>query len=473
MFTHQPLDDARTQIRLVQIVPWQDGDDEEAISLTLVVRELKAEEDDDHVEGDGVDCFDEQWFEEDESRALVFGAGPGTNSRLETGSHVITSSDDQSEPGEGPIYTALSYMWGPPEPSRIILLDGQPFSIRLNLWQCLRVLRKQASPEVCYWIDQLCIDQARLVERAKQVQRMDQIYFCADHVLVWLGDHDYVDSLVLLAGRSVSRVYANSLDSISNAEEVLRVKLPEGILLSSALQKHDDPLEDVLDLERLEGDEVPLFKQSFQLAIREELHDYGLHEDTFLEQFARMRENPYWRRAWIIQESLLAYDLRILGPKHELPWPVFALFHEAVRSVDEDDERRNDRRRELYNGLFRILDIRAFNRGPCQRNGLPFSALMTSMPSAECADIRDRFYSILGLVPQEQPFEVDYTISARTLYFRVLDWLEPAESQLYVHAIAVLLDLDVTDIQEGISADEQRILELHRPSALPWTELEE
>ncbi|KAK5676574.1 hypothetical protein LTS10_010875 [Elasticomyces elasticus] len=437
MFTHNPLDDARTQIRLVQIVPDQGGDEGMTISLKLVVRELKAEED--HMEGDDIECFDEQWFQEDESRALIFGAGQGTNSRLETDSHVTTYPDDQSEHGEGPTYTALSYMWGPPEPSRTILLDGQPLSIRLNLWQCLQVLRKRGSPEACYWIDQLCIDQDRLVERAEQVQRMDQIYSSADHVLVWLGVHDYV----------------------------------EGILLSSTLQESDHPLEDVLDLERLEGDEVPLFKQSFQLAIREELDDYGLNEDTFLEHFARIRQNPYWRRAWIIQESLLAYDLRILGPAHELPWPVFALFHEAVRSVDEDDERRNDRRRELYNGLFRILDIRAFNRGPCQRNGLPFAALMTSMPSAECADIRDRFYSILGLVPQEQPFEVDYTISTRTLYFRVLDWLEPAESQLYVHAIAVLLDLDVMDIQEGISADEQRILELHRPSALPWTEVEE
>ncbi|KAK4890721.1 hypothetical protein LTR27_010648 [Elasticomyces elasticus] len=306
MFTHNPRDDARTQIRLVQIVPDQGGDEGTAISLKLVVRELKAEED--HMEGDDMECFDEQWFQEDESRALIFGAGQGTNSRLETDSHVTTYPDDQSEHGEGPTYTALSYMWGPPEPSRTILLDGQPFSIRLNLWQCLQVLRKRASPEACYWIDQLCIDQERLVERAEQVQRMDQIYSSADHVLVWLGDHDYVDTLLMLAGRSVSRVYANSLDSINNAEEVLSVKLPEGILLSSALQESDHPLEDVLDLERLEGDEVPLFKQSFQLAIREELHDYGLNEDTFLEHFARIRQNPYWRRAWIIQESLLAYD---------------------------------------------------------------------------------------------------------------------------------------------------------------------
>ncbi len=38
------------------------------------------------------------------------------------------------------------------------------------------------------WIDAICIDQANIDERSKQVLRMGRIFQQADRVLVWLGD---------------------------------------------------------------------------------------------------------------------------------------------------------------------------------------------------------------------------------------------------------------------------------------------
>ena len=44
-----------------------------------------------------------------------------------------------SEIGE---FEALSYTWGPPLPTKNILLNGKAFAIRMNLWQALDAILK-------------------------------------------------------------------------------------------------------------------------------------------------------------------------------------------------------------------------------------------------------------------------------------------------------------------------------------------
>jgi hypothetical protein len=43
-------------------------------------------------------------------------------------------------------YEALSYMWGPPEPTSLIQLNGQPFTVRANLIAALELLRYEDRP---------------------------------------------------------------------------------------------------------------------------------------------------------------------------------------------------------------------------------------------------------------------------------------------------------------------------------------
>ena len=57
-------------------------------------------------------------------------------------------------------YTAVSYMWGPSDRLRTILVNNRSFLIRYNLWHFLNVMRQQqATLEL--WIDALCINQPR------------------------------------------------------------------------------------------------------------------------------------------------------------------------------------------------------------------------------------------------------------------------------------------------------------------------
>lgn len=75
-----------------------------------------------------------------------------------------------------PPYRAISYTWGPPSPTRGILVNDAEIEIRDNLFQFLDVLSRMPDLGGYYWIDQLCIDQTNLKERNHQVKKMRDIF---------------------------------------------------------------------------------------------------------------------------------------------------------------------------------------------------------------------------------------------------------------------------------------------------------
>lgn len=100
---------------------------------------------------------------------------------------------------ERPSYEALSYAWGDPALIKQICLNGQQFSVTVNLEIALRYLRRETQPRTL-WIDALCIDQTNLQERSHQVKRMRDIYTFANSVIAWTGesDQDSVDAFVVM-----------------------------------------------------------------------------------------------------------------------------------------------------------------------------------------------------------------------------------------------------------------------------------
>lgn len=67
--------------------------------------------------------------------------------------------------------------------------DGNRIDVTPNLFELLRRLRSPINTRTL-WIDQLCINQADLSERAAQVNLMMHIYNEARSVVLWLGEED-------------------------------------------------------------------------------------------------------------------------------------------------------------------------------------------------------------------------------------------------------------------------------------------
>ena len=176
-------------------------------------------------------------------------------------------------------FSALSYRWGPPEPSRSITLNGEPVSVRQNLHDFLLVARRKACCHL--WIDALCINQSDGPEKAGQLSMMGTIYSLASRVLVWLGRlsfeevhalwevYDFVEEVPLVANE-YARNESEESDKIWAAErrrKELRMRLVEGVYRP--------------DLE-------------------------VMFTKTTVRGLVKLLQNEYWTRKWILQELLLA-----------------------------------------------------------------------------------------------------------------------------------------------------------------------
>ncbi|RYP40315.1 hypothetical protein DL767_001772 [Monosporascus sp. MG133] len=89
-------------------------------------------------------------------------------------------------------YNALSYVWGNPDVRLPIAVNGHVMGITLNLYDALDRLRSSISgfTEKYLWVDAICIHQADIREKERQIPRMAEIFRLATNVLGWLGPLD-------------------------------------------------------------------------------------------------------------------------------------------------------------------------------------------------------------------------------------------------------------------------------------------
>jgi hypothetical protein len=107
---------------------------------------------------------------------------PGHNSEPLCGHLQHTTLSGKQYPG----YDALSYVWGDPSTTSVLIIDGHESSITKNLEYASRHLRSEVEP-ITLWIDAVCVNQSDVAERNSQVRRMGLIYEFAKKVNIWLG----------------------------------------------------------------------------------------------------------------------------------------------------------------------------------------------------------------------------------------------------------------------------------------------
>lgn len=93
-----------------------------------------------------------------------------------------------------PPYEALSYAWGDPNITQVMICNDKPVQATVNLIRALRKIRlglfrdsNRYRPSYL-WVDSICINQEDTSERNSQVQLMRDVFADARRVLVWLGD---------------------------------------------------------------------------------------------------------------------------------------------------------------------------------------------------------------------------------------------------------------------------------------------
>lgn len=153
-------------------------------------------------------------------------------------------------------FEALSYVWGDSEATKELQINGQPFTVRENLYGALRRLRHLSKQRIL-WVDAICINQEDDLEKGHQVDMMSRIYTFATTVIAWLGD---------------------------------------------VHPRQNACCTDILNHLRKESDQLPMPRGTST-------------KEDYLQVGSQIFDSPWFSRVWIVQESVLPRDLRVtIGP---------------------------------------------------------------------------------------------------------------------------------------------------------------
>ena len=263
----------------------------------------------------------------------------------------------------GPTYTAISYMWGHDCKTTDILLDGKRFAVRTNLFELLSKLSK--TQQGLLWVDAVCINQASLHERNHQVGLMGKIYSQATNVLVWLGGDVYGVNKVL----SVLK----DLDELSSKDQS-RV----------------------------------LWSREIELLLAPTLE---------------LCTHPYWSRAWIVQELILARDVYIIGGggrvgidifanalRYPLKWinakPRILGRSKAVIAISKSMASRLINKRKKWQDSFGRTYINPWDI----ENGI-----------LGCSDVRDRVYAMASIMDPKLSIVPDYSKTPAEIFKEIFE----------------------------------------------------
>lgn len=117
---------------------------------------------------------------------------------------------------EAPSYQAISYTWGEAASTTRIFINGEELQVRVNCEYALRQASWHRGSQY-FWIDSICINQADITERSRQVARMDQVFRNAINVLACVGSHaDDSELLMEFLGEHEDYLLQSNFDQFSN-----------------------------------------------------------------------------------------------------------------------------------------------------------------------------------------------------------------------------------------------------------------
>ncbi|PIA93306.1 Heterokaryon incompatibility protein 6, OR allele [Cercospora beticola] len=298
-------------------------------------------------------------------------------------------------------YEALSYTWGSPEDPQVVqvkLKDAfQLITVTRNCLEAIRYLRRNDKPRMV-WIDAICINQADLDERARQVAIMRDIYARALRVVVWIGP---ASSDSGLAFRWI---------------ELVRREVWYDV---TTMELH------------------PVTSDSRRADMKE-----VLASEAELEAFTNLIERPYFERLWVWQEVRMGgQNVKLQCGNEETTFAsLMNIVNYCCRKLVKGDI--GVRRLTARGNFIRLLPLAG-----------QFSSLdaINTMRICQCADPRDRIYTAQAFAPGSAALQlaIDYRRAIWEVYteytLRHLVSVKDLDFLLYVgddvpHENGVLID---------------------------------
>ncbi len=298
---------------------------------------------------------------------------PGRDKHIIQGTLVTIplGSDDHQ-------YTALSYCWGPPAKTNIVVCDGQELPITASLHSALQRLRSLGFATI--WADAICIDQSNERERGMQVQIMGQIYKQATRVVCDLGE--------------------------ASGDSDLAIKFLGDMFLST---KNSGGIE--------------LIKaQDFEICGLPSVEDEGW------KAFVKLISRSWFRRMWVKQEFCLARSPVMLCGMTLLECNQLQRAVSHVRDLGISWELGCGDSREsriISDCVTEVYSLGAIRKAIAKFGYVSIQRMIRIGYTAEVSDPRDKFYSVMGMSPRlfDRDVYVSYSEPADSVFQRVSRYL--------------------------------------------------
>lgn len=290
-------------------------------------------------------------------------------------------------------HTALSYVWGDGSNRCPIGLNGFDTTITANLAIALKRLRSEKKA-LNIWTDAICINQTDKTEKSQQVQMMSDIYRSANMgTIIWLGERE------------------------NDSDEAMR-------FVSTANQTVFD--------------------------------NYDPKNPSFIwEALAHLLKRDWWKRMWVIQETMLSPNPVLKCGSEETSFEKFV----ALRNLHWDAENADLERFRPLRNLWRDCPFAPLM---CHNwrtwVGGTLGSWLIDVAAFQCLYPRDKIYALLGLIRQDirDQVTVEY------------DSVVKSDRMVFVEATRLcFLELGLLTLQQG---QVEKELSLQLPSwCSDWT----
>lgn len=349
-----------------------------------------------------------------------------------------------------PEFDAISYVWGDEKDRQLIHVNNHDMLVTTNLYLALRRLRKSSKP-YNLWVDAICIDQSNIHEKNHQVSLMGDIYCHSRETTVWLGEEtgappslaessfiDKVEMALLARERGDHTPFSLFMDTEAN-------HILEGVLSEEAAW----PIlrEQIQQAKYLESVAVTRFNAFLFVTLLAR----GAHaSDVFGKELSPPKAasstgvgmavmmcalrllvcNPWWQRAWVVQEIVLSPKSKLQYGAHSIPWPLFVMAgnrllvhfgsccYEAYRVLCSPYL-------QLFNDFRRNIEEVFTVHIKWLAKQLTLRDLLQRLRNRKATLAVDKIFSVLSLQDRNQKFLdliPDYRVSATELYRKVTEW---------------------------------------------------
>ncbi|PVH92403.1 hypothetical protein DM02DRAFT_543740 [Periconia macrospinosa] len=336
-------------------------------------------------------------------------------------------------------YTTISYTWGSIDTNRqwLIQCNGIQYSISNNLYNVLRRLRRPDVP-ILVWADALCINQADLAERTHQVGLMGEIYKNSSETAIWLGEPAIDDDMCrrffhCISQENLASVLRGGPPRIAwHGDSRDRKFLREYLSTLRDTWEESATQDDVFGAFCLiqsiaEGTSAPLFKR-FEIRRNTENPFIGVESKAagILGGLRRLIRASWWKRIWVIQETVLAQKATVHFGMLSAPWSMFATAaacwtrdHHSLCLDLSGTFQGHDVLNQFSNAVLQIDATR--NDHQNSATGSTLLSLLWKFRPLEASDKRDKVYALIGLTTNWQrrpPMEPNYNIDTGTVFLR-------------------------------------------------------